>query len=438
MTIRIPHRRRASIYVLALGTALLVTVIGVSAVMTVRTRQEATSGSNDFVAARYYAQTAVEIGMYTMAVDPDWRTNLSNGVWISKSTFGDGSITLRGEDPADNDLGDDESERVVLTGSGICGPSRYHLQVTLVPPLEPLEALNTCLHAAGGISVEWTIQLNATGAPVSTNAALQNWGYVNSDVEALLIQTVRAINGTVTTGAAAKAAPNADVFDKYVALARQIPFPGNINGVVLAKTVNPVGGGVSPDGIYYIDTGGSDIWIQTSRLECTLLINTQGATAHVANQIFARPASPEYPALVVKGNLNVGLDSGHPLREWETYRNYNPPQAPYEGLFDTDTSDEYPSEIRGLVHATGNFRCEDYSKIVGAVICEGLATCEDRLDLEHTPSLYASPPLHYTHYGVPIVEPGSWRQALLSTAMEAEAEAKEIETEIKAKATKIK
>lgn len=403
--------RRASVYLMALGSAMLVTIIGVGAVLAVQVRQDGVQAANDFVAARFLAQSAVDQGLLILATESDWRTSYTNGAWLSKIALGDGRLTLLGQDPDDDDLADDGADSLILTGMGACGKSQYNLSVTLVPPIEPLEALSTCLHAGGDIDVDWAGSFTGTGAPLSANGYLWNLGTINADVEVQGGTTNTPINGTVTTPAPDKDLPDDDVFDKYVALATQISPPATMEFSVLAPGRNPWGA-LNADGVYYIDTGGGDLMIQATRIHGTLVVRTRGGIVYVAQQVLLHPARPDYPALIVRGHLQVGFESSNDLVEswWGT--NYNPVGAPYEGQTDSDLSDRYFNGIQGLVHVTGSFRCVANSHIRGAVICEGDVYIDSALKVTHDPDLASSPPLHYTSYGPMAIVPGSWRQTI--------------------------
>lgn len=405
------HARRGSLYVLVLSGALIVTLIGVSAILAVRVRQRSAAGDEDLARARLAARSAVDFALGVMDTTADWRSVRPHGVWLSAQPLGPATASLRVLDPADGDLADDRGESLEVVGLGQCGPARYQLQVTLVPPLVPLEALNTCVHAGGGITVDWLASLTAGGAPVSTNGQLRNLGYVNGDVEAASVQTIRAINGSVTAPAEPKELPAAGLFGEYVRLACVSAAPLNIAGVLFSPGSNPWGA-VHPDGVYYIDTRGYDAWIEGTRVFGTLVVRTGGATLHVGRAVHFSPARPDYPALVVAGHLDVAFDSAHGLSEDVWGRNFNPSHAPYDGESDSSLGDVYPSEVRGLVYATGGVRCREDSRLRGTLLCDLTLVCDDDLTITHDPAAYATPPLHFTTYGTPVPVPGSWRQTL--------------------------
>jgi hypothetical protein len=320
-------------------------------------------------------------------------------------------LTLKGEDPNDGDLSNNRGDPLVLTGIGACGAAQYGLRVTLVPPVEPLAALNTCLRAAGNVIVRWGVTLKAVGAPISTNGSLNNSGTVIGSVEAASVSISTPIGGTVTVPAPAKDPPDSDVYDKYAAVATSIPIYTYMDSTLLGPQSNPWGS-ANPDGVYLIDTQGLDLWIQGVRVYGTLVIRTHGASVYLGPAVYMSPARSDYPALIVRGRLDLGLDSGTPLRESDWSVNFNPNGAPYQGRTDIDQADEYPSEVHGLIHVTGDFDPQTYSKVQGVIICEGTVTCYANLDLVHDATLYSSPPRHYTTFGTPVVSPGSWQQTL--------------------------
>lgn len=417
------QRRRASIYILVLGCALIVTVIGLSAVTSVRLRQRSLSGGRDFATARWGAQSAVDLGMQMIEDDPDWRTNLGDGLWIDGLSLGEGTLSLRATDPDDGDLADNSGASLELTGIGRCDSAQYNLEVTLVSPLLPLPLLACAAHAGRDFGIDWTVPVQADGAPLSANVDLVNWGYVDGDVEADYVYTYFSIDGDITTNAPPRDLPASTVFDQYVDLATAMPNPWTISRVVIGPGYNPYGSG-NAEGIYFIDTGGNDLWIEGARIEGTLVIDTHGATVHVSRDVLAQPARPEFPVLIVDGHLSLGLRSYSQLDEDDWGTNYNPPAVPYEGQSDTKLNDSYPSELRGLVHATGTISIQRETLVHGLLIAHRDINCYDELHIHYDPDLYENPPLGYTMFGPPEVVPGSWRQVILPAPKETEGASK--------------
>ena len=126
------------------------------------------------------------------------------------------------------------------------------------------------------------------------------------------------------------------------------------------------------------------------------------------NQLFWQPARPDFPALIVVGDLVLHYSSDMALSEAANGVNYNPTGAPHDGVSDLDRTDSYPSEVRGLVHATGVVKMDESFVLRGALLSGSTAT-SDAIDVNdeqctilHDPRPLASPPPWYT-LDVPMV-----------------------------------
>jgi hypothetical protein len=340
--------------VVVLGTAMLVTVIGLSALTALRIERRYAEGTSDLAQARIFARSAIEMGLYRIDIDPDWRTNNPNGVWIGKQTIGKGAYTLEGVDPADSDLTDWDADPVTLIGTGLSGAATYKLQVTVVAEVDPLEVLNTCLHAAGEIQVKGGDSVTVTGAPLSTNGNLRNDEIVYGDAHAATQSGGGAITGTATIPAPAKAMPNPAVFNHYKSLATATPVdPPDLNQNVVGPAYTPWGI-TNPDGVYYIDMAGHDLHIEKTRIYGTLVIDCPGHKVELRDHLFIQPVRPDYPALIINGNVEFKYKSDTSiLSEDAEGTNFNPVGVPYESVTDGDIVDTYPNEVHGLVHIYG-------------------------------------------------------------------------------------
>jgi hypothetical protein len=117
---------------------------------------------------------------------------------------------------------------------------------------------------------------------------------------------------------------------------------------------------------------------------------------------------------LVEGNVTIKHKSASvpSLSEDTCNTNFNPTGAPYTGVTDSDKSDTYPNEIRGLVHVKGSLTLQDTARIVGVVICEGPVTGGGTNTIVYDASLYTSPPKGYTFVEGMKVSPGTWRQVV--------------------------
>lgn len=416
------HCRRGSVYVMVLGATMLVMTIGLTALYAARVENRSSTTSNDLIAARLYAQAAIELGMFMILDDPNWRDNRTSGWWELDATIGDGTYSLQVTDPVDGIMSNSELDQIVMLGVGMKGDARHMLSVVLnpsVPITTPaLDILRTGIHSALDFSVEPGATLTVSGAPASTNMTMRVKGMLVGDFEAASSIISGSHIGIATVPAPVKELPSETLFAQYVSRATQIPFSGPISGKVLAPGYNDYGGNVDPNGVYYIDTGGSDLLIEGSRIHGTLIVETRGAAVTLSRELLLHKNVTNYPVLIVNGNLTFDFTgSAAGLKESFWGVNFNPIDAQYLGFGDPDQFDEFPSGIEGLVHCTGIFLVENTpATIRGAIICELNVSITSDLTIIHDPSLLTDPPLGYTEVPASPVDMkiarGSWRQVV--------------------------
>ena len=137
-------------YVAVLGTSMLVTVIGVSAIMVSRINLRATSQGNDWVEAGTLAFSAVEHGLAVIKATPDWRTTFLHGARSTDWPFGPGTFAWKLEDQVDKDLANNDTDPVRLYGIGQVGQATRRYSVLLQPGGGALTCLEVAL-CTGGI-----------------------------------------------------------------------------------------------------------------------------------------------------------------------------------------------------------------------------------------------------------------------------------------------
>ncbi|MEX0652781.1 MAG: carbohydrate binding domain-containing protein [Phycisphaeraceae bacterium] len=91
---RPPHRRGA-VYLAVLGTSLIVTMIGVSALLTSRAIHRAGETTHRATEARYLAHAGVELALLQLADDTAWRTSHTHGQWSASRDLGPGQYRYR-------------------------------------------------------------------------------------------------------------------------------------------------------------------------------------------------------------------------------------------------------------------------------------------------------------------------------------------------------
>ena len=133
----------------------------------------------------------------------------------------------------------------------------------------------------------------------------------------------------------------------------------------------------------------------------------------LTNQVFIHKFRQDYPVLIVRGELNLKYSSaGTSLRESDWGHNFNPSGAACQGQTDIDQSDEYPSEIQGVVHVTGPLTMAHTSRVLGAIIGEDDITSRGFSEIVHDSALVTNPPEGYQANGQMVITPGSWTKVV--------------------------
>ncbi len=192
--------RAGGIYIVVLGTSMIVAVLGLSALVLQRLQNKMLTASADVRQAQLNAHTAVEIALLTMKQDTNWRTSQTNGNWFTGRGTGAGTCTVNVTDPVDSNLADDANEPVAVRGIGYSGQAQQRFDVSIDPRREPLSCLRYGV-AATDIDLNSDTLRSTTNIAANTVAAASSQVYGN--VEAVTISG-STYNGTNTTVAASK------------------------------------------------------------------------------------------------------------------------------------------------------------------------------------------------------------------------------------------
>ena len=117
-------------YVYFLSAMMLISVIGLSALMATRIQVRSGEGTSDSTTARFYAQSAIELGLAMIQQDSTWRSSLGSGAWFTDQPIGAGTMSLESAIISDAD-GNSRNDPVVLIGTGVHGQATHRIQVTL-------------------------------------------------------------------------------------------------------------------------------------------------------------------------------------------------------------------------------------------------------------------------------------------------------------------
>jgi hypothetical protein len=408
--------RRGTLYVAVLGVSMIVAICGLCGIQIARLKLKAVRGAMDSQRARILALSAVDHAASIMDHDGNWRATYANDVETSSWSLGGDAFVWKLVDD-DGDLSDDPSDPVWVYGIGRVGNAEWIQRARArVDAGLPLEFLRTALHCSRLLEVKGGDNLRAVGAPVSTDATLDNDGTIDGDAEALILTGSGAISGTVVVPAERKGVPPPTLFDDYVARATELLYSGKMEKVVLGPGVNEYGGGLNEDGIYYLNAVGDNVELKKVRIYGTLLIDVgPDKKVTIEDECFLRSYRDDFPALIIRAKtveIKMKSEEGAKrLDESDAGHNYNPSGATYLGEIDADQADSYPSEIQGLVHVIGDVVIKEEVLVRGCMVVQGEVKVEKSCVFIHDPSLMFNPPRGYTsepdNTGM-IIEPQSW------------------------------
>jgi hypothetical protein len=119
--------RRGSVYLAVLSIALVVSVIGVSALVGIRNEQAALRLTENAVQADFLAQSAFDLALRTLMENTSWRTTYTNNTWAALGVVGDAALAFKLVDEADGVLAGDPNQPVRLYArSALAGAIRIY------------------------------------------------------------------------------------------------------------------------------------------------------------------------------------------------------------------------------------------------------------------------------------------------------------------------
>lgn len=418
------YSRRASVYVLVIGSSTLLAVIGLAALTGVRIQRKNLAGTHDFAEARVYAQSAVEIGMRIMTTDSEWRTNHSNGTWRTAQPMGNGTYSLEVVDPADSDLQDSKEEPVVITGIGMKGDAKHKVSVTLTSDQIGLSCLQVPLHTNGNITLTSVTAGPVAGVISSNGTITASSAVISCASEAVGAITGTSFSGSRTSPVPARTMPASSVFSYYSTRGTSIPISAipystlpilsgvrTIERVLISSTSNPYGS-TNSQGIYVINCGGSIIKIRECRIIGTLYVINPSSSSSVQDSVLMESTSANLPCLLVNGPIEINLSENSLSESSGSNANFNPVGTPYNGSTDGDTSDNYPSSIRGLVYVSGALNINGYLSLNGVIVAGGALSATGSMTLTYDNRFYNTPPPGFDNEPTLSILANSWRQSV--------------------------
>ncbi|HYE03079.1 MAG TPA: polymer-forming cytoskeletal protein [Phycisphaerales bacterium] len=417
--------RTGSIYLLVLGGAVIVTLMGMAAVTSSRIATRTAARGRDWAQAGLLATSAVEIAVARINRDVAWRSAHATGVPVVIGPLGRGTLRYVLVDD-DGSLTDELTDPVQVLGIATVGDTTRCFSVMAAPASAgvPLPALSSIIHSAGTLS-QLSGALSLDGGPLTTNSSLTIAGTLTGNAECQTAVITGTVDGTVLTGVDPRAMPSPSVVAVYNQMASVIPWTSLVSQRIENALVSPSSPPTaatppSPSGVYAITVpAGSTLTIRYCRLRATLLVTLEaGASLRVLKSLLWDPPRPDFPCLIVSGgalsNVEFGLDAAR-LSEPGTGRNFNPPSDPYAGLSDADLLDTYASELHGLYHIIGpssTVRVTTEARFAGTLLAEGSVELINTASFSHEPGLLSVPPIGYTaRTGTMVPVRGTWQWA---------------------------
>ena len=130
------RRRRGSAYILVLGTAMIVTTIGMSSLLLMRVHTHVANASQDEVKARFYGPSVADYATFRIAGDANWRNTYTSDLWTPQITVGEMKFRCKLVDEADGDLADDDYQPVRLYSEATVGSAVRIYSVVLEPDVD--------------------------------------------------------------------------------------------------------------------------------------------------------------------------------------------------------------------------------------------------------------------------------------------------------------
>ncbi len=256
----------------------------------------------------------------------------------------------------------DDSSAQDINVSSLQNGNLFHLAVPLYPT------------ANGTASARLTLQSTGDGTQVfrlpdfvCAKNGLGNYSWVTLEGDLLLNWS-----GTLTKATLSIETSFSQDFYLDAPSLVDVTYPHNmpvIDRQLISPHVNPLGA-TNSQGIYVVNCGNQDLMIGRSRLVGTFILVNPGPGSCMKDWVNLEPAAAGMPGLLIDGSFKIAMD-GTGFSETAVAMNMNPSHTPYPyqgGLGNTGLVDNYPSQLAGLIYATGSLNLEGSAQIRGLLI----------------------------------------------------------------------
>ena len=148
-------RERGSIYVLVLGVTMVITAIGLSALMASRVQHRVSDSETEVTKAQFYAESVIDLAQWRIADDPDWRDDHAHDDWTDDEDTGKVIFAYKLVDQNDIDLADDPADPLRVYAKATVGDSTRIYSVLLQPDLPANTLANADMESG---TANWTGQ----------------------------------------------------------------------------------------------------------------------------------------------------------------------------------------------------------------------------------------------------------------------------------------
>jgi hypothetical protein len=289
------NQRRGSIYIMTLGTALIVAVLAAAALLSVRVQRRQADLSRAILQARCNAQTGLEMALFRIESSPTWRTGLAGDTWATPAATRTGTYSFTGVDPDDGNLTDDNFDPVLITATGTCGLATQKTAVRLKMRKMGLRCLEPAINSKGDLVFDATTVNGDRLVSSNLKSSATNGSQIYVETEA-------KVSVTATGGSVFHAGTNTDG-----TWPREMPVDSSVlayyqtNGTAIAAADLPqwdaeelINGGMSA-------TSG---WVPVDA--CTLTLDTAASKTPWSIFVGARSGPGDGPSQIVTEKLQSG------------------------------------------------------------------------------------------------------------------------------------
>ena len=224
--------RVGSIYTITLGSCLIVATLGFAALSRVRVHRHTVGSVSHAMNATTNAKTGLQMALYRIQTDQNWRQKLRNGTWDADqdiSHLTGGTYRFSGSDPTDKDRLDNPFDSVLISATGKHQQAVQKYQAMVEFRQQGMRCLEVPLHTAGTITID-AATIRSDGS-ISSNQTITagNAAQVHAKAEARISVTANRGSvfhrGTTSSGSWPRDLPRSqDVLQQYSTLGTVIDY----------------------------------------------------------------------------------------------------------------------------------------------------------------------------------------------------------------------